>query len=459
VSRRSLYLFVFVIVVQCALTLLAVGENLARATDGARDVEALFAVGGIAWLVLTTATAVGLVVSMARARRALHQQRQAMATTEALSSDWLWESDAEFRLTYSSDAVRTFLGYEPSSLLGGTCEHLVVPEVLPGVHALVEQNLHERGTPVPDGPLELPWVHADGHTVMLQGSTSAIFDERGSVVGYRGTRRLLTQAMVAQRAVEAGAGRVSRALAEQAVDIALQPIIDLESGRVSCVEALARFRDGRPPDIWFKEAAEAGLALDLDRLTFMAALELLSVLPSNCDLSINATPELLTDLVFQQRLSRSDVPCERLVIEITEHDRISSYEDIAAALAPLRERGIRLAVDDTGAGYASLNHVLQLRPDIIKLDRSLVSQVTDDVARRSLITALVLLALDLGASVTAEGVETSSELETLGGLGADHVQGYLLARPTTDRARWSRWWDRDWLHPTTRDEEGASTSV
>jgi EAL domain-containing protein (putative c-di-GMP-specific phosphodiesterase class I) len=110
---------------------------------------------------------------------------------------------------------------------------------------------------------------------------------------------------------------------------------------------------------------------------------------------------------------------------------------------------MRLAVDDTGAGYASMNHVLQLRPDIIKIDRSLVETSTSDAARRSVITALVLLALDLGACVIAEGIETPSELETVGSLGVDQVQGYLLARPTTDPARWQRWWDRNWLYSTT----------
>jgi PAS domain S-box-containing protein len=455
VSKRAVYLFVFVMVVQSALTLLALRQDLLRVVDGQHDVQALFAVGGFAWLVMATIAAGGVVGSMVQARRALYQRAQAMATTEALSRDWLWESDADYRLTYSNEAVRAFLGYDSSELLGNTCEHIVDAAVVPAMQTLVQQNLREHRSAASAGPVELPWRHADGHKVVLQGFTSAIYNERGAVVGYRGTRRLLTEAMVAERSVEASLGRVTRALEEQAIDIALQPIIDLATGRLVGVEALARFRDGRLPDVWFQEAAEAGLALDLDRLTFMAALELIPSLPDGCQLSINATPELLVDHDFQQRLLRPELPCERLIIEITEHVRISSYADVAAALSPLRERGIRLAVDDTGAGYASLNHVLQLRPDIIKLDRSLVSHVTSDAARRSVITSLVLLALDLGSSVTAEGVETPSELETIGALGADHVQGYLLARPTIDRARWSRWWDRDWLYPTPASRDSA----
>lgn len=437
-------------VVQSSLMLLALADDLSHMARDDREAETLFAVLALAWLALTTTAVITVTATMSRARRALYQQAQAMATTGSLSRDWVWESDAQHRLTYCSDAVRGILGYEPSALLGQTYRHLVDPDALPEAEALMEENLRERGTPVPDAPLELPWRHADGHTVILQGSASAIYDERGVVVSYRGTRRMLTGAMVTERAVAAGAARVRRVLEDHAVDIALQPIINLTNGRLVGVEALARFRDGRPPDEWFAEAVEAGMALELDRLTFMAALELLPSLPEHCQLSINATPELLTDPTFQERLRSPDLPAERVIIEVTEHVRIGSYTEIALALAPLRERGVRLAVDDTGAGYASLHHVLQLRPDIIKVDRSLVSHVTSDAARRSVITSLVLLALDLGASVTAEGVETPSELETIASMGADHVQGYLLARPTTDRTRWSGWWDRDWFQSSAR---------
>jgi PAS domain S-box-containing protein len=441
-----LYPFVVVMVLQSVLTLLALGSDVIGHGQGQRDLR--LGVAAVGLLVLVGASAVRLVKASGTVRRKLSEQMQAMAATELLSRDWVWQSDAEGRLTYSNDAVRGLLGYEPAELLGATCEHLIQPEALPAIFELVEQNIEERGTPLPAGPLEVPWVHADGHLVVLQGWTLPIYGDNGDVIGFRGTRQLLTNDMVADRAVRASAGRVSRVLGDKAVDIALQPIIDMNTGRLTGVEALSRFRDGRPPDVWFREAAEAGLALDLDRMAFMAALEVLPSLPAACMLSINATPELLTDRTLQERLRATDLQGERIVLEITEHVRISSYGDVAEALAPLRELGIRLAVDDTGAGFASLNHVLQLRPDIIKIDRSLVSNITGDPARRGVVTSLVLLALDLGATVTAEGVETPSELETLGTMGADHVQGYLLARPTTDRARWARWWNRNWLYPT-----------
>lgn len=260
---------------------------------------------------------------------------------------------------------------------------------------------------------------------------------------------------------EAARHRIDHVLQRQALDIALQPVVDLTSGRLAGMEALARFRDGRPPDLWLAEATETGQGLMLDRLAFMSAVKLLSRLPSGSHLSVNATPELILNGQLDECLAKLRVPHDRLVIEVTEHAKVRSYGELLTCLAPLRERGVRLAIDDTGAGYASFNHVLQLRPDIIKIDRSLIANITDDPARRSLVTALVLLALDLGASVTAEGVETSSELQTLATLGVDCAQGYLLARPSLDHARWRRWLDPDraWEVGQAMVDSGRSVTI
>ena len=260
---------------------------------------------------------------------------------------------------------------------------------------------------------------------------------------------------------EAARQRVDQVLQRRAVDVALQPVIDLNTGRITGTEALARFADGRPPDVWLAEAVETGQGLAMDRLAFTAALRQIKRLPSHCYLSVNATPELivhgqLTALVNEQR-----VPVDRLVIELTEHVKIANYSDLHMSIAQLRERGVRLAVDDTGAGYASFNHVLQLKPDIIKIDRSLIANVNADPARRSLITALVLLALDLNATVVGEGVETMAELSTLADLGVDCAQGYLLARPSTERSRWRRWMDpgRVWDTAQPRVDSGRSVTL
>lgn len=188
------------------------------------------------------------------------------------------------------------------------------------------------------------WRHADGHLVLLQGSAVPIFDDSGTVVGFRGTRRQAPEASVAERALVAARQRTSEVLSSQALDVALQPIVEMATGRLVGAEALARFRDGRGPDVWFAEAHDTGQALALDRLTFLSALETLAALPDGTYLSINATPELLTDPQLLERLTSGRVPLERLVVEITEHIEIGRYDQILAGLLPLRERGLRLAV-------------------------------------------------------------------------------------------------------------------
>ncbi len=122
------------------------------------------------------------------------------------------------------------------------------------------------------------------------------------------------------------------------------------------------------------------------------------------------------------------------MLELTEHDEIEDYRALAAALAPLRERGVRVAVDDTGAGFASMRHVLALMPDLIKLDISLVRGIDTDVSRQALAAALTAFADSTGAEVVAEGIERQAELDVVRSLNVTYGQGYLLgvpaARPT-----------------------------
>lgn len=242
--------------------------------------------------------------------------------------------------------------------------------------------------------------------------------------------------------------RTRAVIARNDMSVALQPIVSFGNGRWVGVEALARFGDARPPDVWFAEAQEVGLGVELELIALRKQLAVLGDLPSGVALSVNASPALVLDPRFRAALDGVDMT--RLTVEITEHVAVDTYDEIHDVLIPLRERGLRLAVDDTGAGYASFHHVLRLRPDSIKLDRSLLAHITSDPARRAFVTAIVLLGLELGASVTAEGVETPSELETLASLGVDYAQGFLLARPSTQRSDWLRWRSRTWLRPVER---------
>jgi len=223
------------------------------------------------------------------------------------------------------------------------------------------------------------------------------------------------------------------------VDIACQPIIDLHTRDCLGVEALARFPEpfGRP-DQTFADAEDVGFGLELERLAIREAWKVLAWLRPEQFLALNVSPGALLELAGRAS-KRDDLPLANLVVEITEQSVVHSYAELRNVMAPLRHNGLRLAIDDAGAGYASLHHIVELEPDFIKVDRSLVDGVADDHARRVAVSAFVLLSLDLGATVVAEGVERRCDLSTLSDLGVQAAQGYLLGRPSTRRADLTRW--------------------
>ncbi len=444
-SRRWLLFLLVTVAVEAALALTVRLNALSEFAQAGKHAQYVVTLIGLLWMPLLLVAVAGV----ARALLATHQQatREAGALVDVAttSHDWVWTADTEMRLTSSNERVTDLLGYLPAELYGRKLTAL-----LPDAHKQEAMSLLATALRGRSGwdDVDYDWVHRDGHLVALQGSARPVLDAAGAIVGFRGTRRLVTTAMTEERSLHAVRRRIRDALDTDALDIALQPIVGIADGRMAGVEALARFRDGRPPDVWFAEAHDSGQNLELDLHAFRAALLLLPSLPPTAYLSVNATPQLIVDPAMQHALLDSDLLLDRLVLEITEHVAIDDYDALHIALEPLRTRGLRLAIDDTGAGYASLAHVLELRPDIIKIDRSLITAITSDPAKRSLVTALVLLALDLNAEITAEGVETPSELETIATLGVDCVQGYLLARPTTDPELWQTWWNRNWLQPT-----------
>ncbi len=185
-----------------------------------------------------------------------------------------------------------------------------------------------------------------------------------------------------------------------------QPIIDLTDHTVVGMEALSRFASEplRSPDLWFEEAASVGLGPTLEMKAVRAAVAQVSRLPHGAFMAVNASPELM----ISGKLDRlaNDPACSRLVFELTEHEAVDDYGPIRDRMEPLLQAGARIAVDDTGAGYASLRHILLLQPQIIKLDRSLTHGVDHDPARRALASSLVSFAHDVGAELIAEGIET-----------------------------------------------------
>ncbi len=224
---------------------------------------------------------------------------------------------------------------------------------------------------------------------------------------------------------------VERVIDTHAFSMAYQPIVDVEDGSVVIFEALARFvsEPYRAPDLWFQDAWGAGLGAELELAAVEAALADLGNLPEGCTLAINLSPPVVTRPRLRHLLSTIDAG--RVVIELTEHAAIDDYPRVRNTLASLRALGVRLAVDDTGAGFASLSHIIKLAPDLIKLDYELIHGIAHDPVRRSLATAIVSFAADIGSDIVAEGIETEAELEVVRKLGIPFAQGYLLGRPAT----------------------------
>jgi len=170
-----------------------------------------------------------------------------------------------------------------------------------------------------------------------------------------------------------------------------------------------------------------GLGRELELAAVDVALTQLPLLSSDEFLSINISPDTALAPGLHHRLVRVDA--SRVVLELTEHDHVDDYGKLLPELARLRSRGVRIAADDTGAGYAGLQHLLRLEPDILKLDLDLIRGIDGDPVRRALATSMVRFAADVGADLVAEGIETEAELVTLRGLGVTLGQGYHLGRP------------------------------
>lgn len=223
--------------------------------------------------------------------------------------------------------------------------------------------------------------------------------------------------------------RVQRAIGGEGLSTVYQPIAELHGGRVVGVEALARFslEPQEGPVAWFAAAAAAGLETELDLAAIRTALADAPRLPQGVFLSLNLSPATAASTALLDLLA--DAPVDRIVLEVTEHAPVEDYEGLDTALKDLRARGGRLAVDDAGAGFASLRHILRLAPDFIKLDVDLTRGIDTDQARRALAAALISFASQIGATIVAEGIETRPEVDTLRALGVSYGQGYFIAHP------------------------------
>jgi PAS domain S-box-containing protein len=300
----------------------------------------------------------------------------------------------------------------------------VRPEEYAYLDAAAPQRLHSRAYAPFAGP---------GDTIGVIGLLSydparaaALVDRLPALVTFGSIVGTLIRPGLGTRRREAADRTALQAVIDAAVfKPYFQPIVDLWDGSVVGHEALTRFDDGRPPQLVFDLAAQAGLGIDLETACLAASIEASVRLPANTYLSLNASPELV--LSGRLRSILADVP-RPVVLEITEHVEIDDYKGLRRELDRLGP-SVRLAVDDAGAGYASFRHILELAPDFVKIDLDLVRGVDAEPARQALIAGMGYFAVKRKLRLVAEGIETRRELDALQALAVPYGQGYLLGRP------------------------------
>ncbi|MBT2593970.1 EAL domain-containing protein [Arthrobacter sp. ISL-72] len=315
--------------------------------------------------------------------------------------------DATPQSEWAREQLRSRMESHPGNPERALLEHLIATRTItdeqtdePGPHLVPEPTLPSPDLPLPDEDF--------GATVLFTRRS------RRRIESILGDRMLLT---------------------------AFQPIHELSSRNVIGVEALTRFvsDDGASADHWFNEAAAVGLGPDLEFAALQAALIAAEQLPEHVYVALNLSPATCLDPRLRAFVERSQLPVDRIVIELTERLAEDEYEPVVAALAPLRQRGLRIAVDGAGAGFGSMSQVTLLSPDIIKLDRNMIAGIDRAAGQKTLGAAMVAFARQVGAQLVAEGIETQEELDAVMELGMTSGQGYLLGRPSVQPLEWAAW--------------------
>ncbi len=266
-------------------------------------------------------------------------------------------------------------------------------------------------------------------TLLMAGDIAARMVERAQTGEPAQTDDSAAEALSARGAIE-------RLIAGEGLSMVVQPIVEIRTGEVHAYEALARFGQPRvdgSPLHWFALAQELGQRAALERACLRGALDLFARRPSGTSLSVNlSAPVLLEASTMAMLEAAGKTPAgdlSGLIIEITEETLVHSDTQLLSAIEPLRARGVRLAVDDMGAGYSGLRQITTVRPSYLKLDRSLVSGIDADDERAALVGALAGYSRQVGSLLVAEGVENEAELRAIQRLGVPLVQGFHLSRP------------------------------
>ncbi|ARU21625.1 3-oxoacyl-ACP synthase [Ralstonia solanacearum] len=241
--------------------------------------------------------------------------------------------------------------------------------------------------------------------------------------------RHIEQQKEAMREADEKRERVKRMIELGQLSVLFQPIRSLVDMRLVGFEALSRFPDAarRAPYRWFAEAHEVELGVELEMLAVRKALCALPAI-AEAYLAVNVSPATILSGKLPALLCSSEH--RRLVLEITEHALVDDYQGLTQALLPLRRASIRIAIDDAGSGYSTMRHIIELKPDLIKLDAHLTINIEEDAIKRALVKAMATFASEIHCDLVAEGVETEDQKTLLMQLGVRKGQGYLLGRPS-----------------------------
>jgi EAL domain-containing protein (putative c-di-GMP-specific phosphodiesterase class I) len=233
---------------------------------------------------------------------------------------------------------------------------------------------------------------------------------------------------------------------KRAVDglfMVFQPIVSWKGREIVAYEALVRTCEPElaRPDLLFSAAERLDMIIPVGRRIRRGVAQLVGNAPGRVSLFVNVHGGELADPELYDADSPLSRVAHRVVLEITERWSLDRFHDVGERISALRDLGFRVAVDDLGAGYAGLTSFARLRPEIVKLDMSLIRGVHEDPTRQHLIRSLNGACRDLGIQVVAEGVETREERDTLIALGSDLLQGYLFSKParafpSVDSASW-----------------------
>lgn len=363
------------------------------------------------------------------ARAALEESARNFRFIAEQSSDVISTHTPDGDYTFVSGMCRQMLGYEPEELLGTSPYEYFHPDDLELIQASHAETL--------DAPEITTMTYRsrrkDGRYVWFESRMRTFRNPETNEVeeihcaAHEISEREQERAQMERSELKVRA-RIETVLRGEGLSIAYQPIVDLDSGRTIGAEALSRFSadPNRPPNLWFEEAWSVGLGQQLELAAIAAAIGGAKALPRDWVIAVNASPETVQ---APQLLSVLGSAAARVIIEVTEHAEISDPVVFTQAADFLRGHGVRLAIDDAGSGYSGLRRLLDLNPDIIKLDISLTSGIDHDPRRRALASALIAFATSAEVDVVAEGIETSAELEALRVLGIAFGQGYHLGMP------------------------------